>query len=112
MALCLAIFASSLLPDITSVLSAKNRLSQHLNQDFKGSSDTANNAKVRGMPILANGHAAKGHEFDTVIIAEPSMMTVQKIIDAGGEEVALVLDPRSSNAALEFPTYPTFYISP
>lgn len=111
-ALCLAIFASSLLPDITSVLSAKNRLSQHLNQAFKGSSDTANNAKVRGMPILANGHAAKGHEFDTVIIAEPSMMTVQKIIDAGGEEVALVLDPRSSNAALEFPTYPTFYISP
>ena len=90
-AMCLHIFASSLLPDASrdvysKAVSAKRRLAQLLEKAFKGSSNATGNATVRGMPILANGHAAKGHEFHTVVIAEPSLMTIQKIIDGGGEE--------------------------
>ena len=86
-ALCLAIFASSLLSQLYSgAASAKRRLAQLLDEAYMGSSNSTNNATVRGMPILANGHAAKGHEFHTVIIAEPALMTIQKIIDNGGEE--------------------------
>ena len=86
-ALCLVIFASSLLSELYSgAASAKRRVAQLLDEAYKGSSNSTSNATVRGMPILANGHAAKGHEFDTVLIAEPSLMTIQKIIDHGGEE--------------------------
>ena len=78
-ALCLAVFASSLLPDVahanSMAISAKRRVTQLLEKAFKGSSNSGSNATVRGMPILANGHAAKGHEFNTVIIAEPSLMS-------------------------------------
>lgn len=87
LALCLAIFANSLLSELYSgAASAKRRLAQLLNKAYKGSSNSSNNAAVRGMPILANGHGAKGHEFHTVIIAEPELMCIQKIIDNGGEE--------------------------
>ena len=86
-ALCLNIFASSLLPELYSgTASAKRRLTQLLDKAYKGSTSGADNATIRGMPIISNGHAAKGHEFDTVIIAEPSLMTIAKILDKGGEE--------------------------
>ena len=85
--LCLGIFATSLLSQpYSGKASAKQRLGQLLNKAYKGSASAAGNASLRGMPIIANGHAAKGHEFDSVIIAEPSLMTIQKIIDGGGEQ--------------------------
>tara|TARA_B100000795_G_scaffold258935_1_gene233461 strand:- start:208 stop:2229 length:2022 start_codon:yes stop_codon:yes gene_type:complete len=86
-ALCLAIFASSLLPELYSgPASAKRRVAQLLEKAYKGSAIAAGNAALRGMPIIANGHGAKGHEFDTVLLAEPSLIVIQKIVDGGGEE--------------------------
>ena len=35
--------------------------------------------------VLANAHQIKGHTFTTTIIAEPSFMRLQHVIDAGGQ---------------------------
>ena len=84
LALCLSIFAASLLPEAyNGADSAKCRVARLLESAYKGSSNSMSNASVQGMPIIANGHAAKGHEFDTVIIAEPALMTIPKIVDKG-----------------------------
>ena len=87
-ALCVMIFASSLLPDTAyqTETSPKNRLYTLLETAYAGSSTASENSKVRGMPILGNGHASKGHEFNTVILAEPGSAMIQAIIERGGEE--------------------------
>ena len=86
--LCVMIFASSLLPDAPShtATSPKDRLCAHLETAYAGSTKTCENSTVRGMPILGNGHASKGHEFTTVILAEPGSAMIQSIIEQGGEE--------------------------
>ena len=86
--LCIKVFATSLLEEGEAGFSysAKQRLSCLLEKAYVGSANADDNAAVRGMPILASGHSSKGHEFKSVILAEPGLSMIQAIIDRGGEE--------------------------
>ena len=86
--LCVRVFATSLLEEGVAGFSssAKQRLSSLIEKAYIGSANADDNAGVRGMPILGSGHSSKGHEFKTVILAEPGLSMIQGIIDRGGEE--------------------------
>ena len=89
-ALCLSIFVEALIKEdpISIKQTAKQRLMVRLHAAYacSGGDDDCNNAKTRGMPIMASGHTSKGHEFRTVIIAEPKNMMLKQIVQRGGDE--------------------------